>query len=236
MAESASMSAEYWGIAVRLFVALGVGAAIGMERSYSGRAAGFRTHALVSVSTALLMFVTVYEHAWINTFTEGRLVLDPTRIAQGIMTGIGFLGAGAIIKSGNTIHGLTTAASIWITAAIGILVGIGFYFPALLATGVTLGVLTLFRWIEAKAPSILYAHCIVRFSRDSIMPENELRTMIGRHGFAIADVNYRMNAANDYFEYRTVIRTRRAGNTRALVDTFSRLPNVKEFRLSPTGD
>jgi putative Mg2+ transporter-C (MgtC) family protein len=236
MTEFAAMRAEYWEITTRLFVALAIGAAIGMERSYSGRAAGFRTHSLVAVSTALLMLVTVYEHMWINTFTAGRLVLDPTRIAQGIMTGIGFLGAGAIIKSGYTIHGLTTAASIWITAAIGILVGIGFYFPALLGAGITLGVLTAFRWIEAKAPSIFYAHCVVRFARDAAMPEDEFRAHIARHGFAIADVNYRLNAANDYFEYRTVIRTRRAGNARALTETFSRVPGVKEFRLSPTGD
>lgn len=230
------MSAEYFDITMRLLIALGVGAAIGMERSYSGRAAGFRTHALVSVSTALLMLVTVYEHAWVNQFTAGRLVIDPTRMAQGIMTGIGFLGAGAIIKSGYTIHGLTTAASIWITAAIGILVGIGFYFPALLATGITLGVLTVFRWIEAKAPSIFYAHCVVRFPRAAVVPEDEFRALIAQHGFAIADLNYRLNAANDYFEYRTIIRSRRAGNARALMDTFSRLPGVKEFRLSPTGD
>jgi putative Mg2+ transporter-C (MgtC) family protein len=230
------MRAEYLEITLRLLTALAVGAAIGMERSYSGRAAGFRTHALVSVSTALLMLVTVYEQAWVNAFSEGRLVIDPTRMAQGIMTGIGFLGAGAIIKSGYTIHGLTTAASIWITAAIGILVGIGFYFPAVLATVITLGVLTVFRWIEAKAPAIFYAHCVVRFAREGAMLEDEFRAIVRSHGFVIADLNYRLNAANDYFEYRSVIRSRRASNARALTETFSRLPGVKEFRLSPTGD
>jgi putative Mg2+ transporter-C (MgtC) family protein len=230
------MSADDWDVSVRLLTALAVGAAIGMERSYSGRAAGFRTHALVSVSTALLMLVTVFEHAWVNQVTAGRLVIDPTRMAQGIMTGIGFLGAGAIIKSGPTIHGLTTAASIWMTAAIGILVGIGFYFPALLAAAITMGVLTVFRWIEAKAPSIFYAHCVVRFPRDAVMPEDELRALIVSHGFTIAELNYRLNAANDFFEYRSIVRTRRETQARALAETFSRLPGVKEFRLSPTGD
>src|SRR5687768_10529994 len=182
------MRAEYWDITARLLVALAVGAAIGMERSYSGRAAGFRTHALVSVSSALLMLVTVYEEIWVDAISSGRLVLDPTRMAQGIMTGIGFLGAGAILKAGYTIHGLTTAASIWITAALGILVGVGFYFPALLATGITLGVLTIFRWIEAKAPSIFYAHCVVRFARENAMSEDELRALIQGQGFAIADL------------------------------------------------
>ena len=230
------MRAEYVEITIRLCTALAVGAAIGMERSYSGRAAGFRTHALVALSSALLMLVTAYESEWIGAINQGRLVLDPTRMAQGIMTGIGFLGAGAIIKSGYNIHGLTTAASIWITAAIGILVGIGFYYPAVLGTAMTLGVLTFFRWIEAKAPAIFYAQCVVRFARDAVMPENELRALIATHGFAISDLNYRLNAANEFFEYRSIIRTRHADGARALMETLSRLPGVKEFRLSPTGD
>jgi putative Mg2+ transporter-C (MgtC) family protein len=230
------MRAEYIEITVRLLSALAVGAAIGMERSYSGRAAGFRTHALVAVSSALLMLVTAYESEWVGTFREGRLVLDPTRMAQGIMTGIGFLGAGAIIKSGYTIHGLTTAASIWITATIGILVGIGFYYPAIAGVLITLGVLTFFRWIEAKAPAIFYAQCVIRFDRASAIAEEQLRALIASHGFAISDLNYRMNAASDYFEYRSIIRTRHAGKARALMETLSRLPGVKEFRLSPTGD
>src|SRR5688572_18834879 len=110
------------------------------------------------------MLVIAYPSEWMSSSADARVVLDPTRMAQGIMTGIGFLGAGAIIKSGYSIHGLTTAASIWMTAAIGILVGIGFYFPVAVATAITLGVLSVFRRIEAKAPAISYMHCVVRFA------------------------------------------------------------------------
>ncbi len=230
------MRVEYVEMLIRLLAALAVGAAIGIERSYSGRAAGFRTHALVSVSTALLMLVTAYESEWVNDSSVGRLVLDPTRMAQGIMTGIGFLGAGAILKAGYTIHGLTTAASLWMTAAIGILVGIGFYFPAVIATAITLGVLTAFRLIEAKAPAIFYAQCVARFARGATLTESELRALIAKHGFAISDMNYRMHAANDYFEYRATIRSRRSSNANALMSTLSGLPGLKELRLSPTGD
>lgn len=230
------MTPEYLEMTWRLLIALGVGAAIGLERSYSGRAAGFRTHALVSVSTALLMLVTAYESEWVSNFSIGRLVLDPTRMAQGIMTGIGFLGAGAIIKAGYSIHGLTTAASLWITAAIGILVGIGFYYPALLAAGITLGVLTLFRWIEAKAPAIFYAQCVVRFERNATMSESELRALIAQHGFRISDVSYRLNVGNDYFEYRATVRSRHAHSARKLIAALQGLPGLKELRLSPSGD
>lgn len=120
------MSADDFEILARLLVALGAGAAIGFERSYHGRPAGFRTHALVCTASSLLMLVTVYEGHWMRT-APALVQLDPTRMAQGIMTGIGFLGAGVIIKEGFSVRGLTTAASIWITAAIGILAGIGFY-------------------------------------------------------------------------------------------------------------
>src|SRR5690606_40434570 len=112
----------------RLVAALVAGAVIGYERSFHGRPAGFRTHALVCMASSLLMLVTVYEAHWVQT-DGGSVRLDPTRMAQGIMTGIGFLGAGVIIKEGFSVRGLTTAASIWITAAIGVLAGIGFYFP-----------------------------------------------------------------------------------------------------------
>src|SRR5438132_472276 len=103
----------------RLLVALGAGAAIGFERSYHGRPAGLRTHALVCTASSLLMLITVYEGHWMHA-ASALVQLDPTRMAQGIMTGIGFLGAGVIIKEGLSVRGLTTAASIWITAAIGI--------------------------------------------------------------------------------------------------------------------
>jgi len=114
----------YFNIAFRLLASLVIGGLIGLERSYHGRPAGFRTHALVCLSTSLLMLVTVYETRWFPSDAQGRISLDPTRMAQGIMTGIGFLGAGTIMREGLSVRGLTTAASIWITAAIGILVGI----------------------------------------------------------------------------------------------------------------
>jgi putative Mg2+ transporter-C (MgtC) family protein len=87
----------YLDITLRLVASLVVGGLIGLERSYHGRPAGFRTHSLVCLSTSLLMLVTVYETRWFPTITQGRISLDPTRMAQGIMTGIGFLGAGTIL-------------------------------------------------------------------------------------------------------------------------------------------
>ena len=228
----------YWEITQRLFVALLFGGLIGLERSYHGRPAGFRTHALVCLSTALLMLVSVYESLWFTPAgdTSVRVALDPTRVAQGIMTGIGFIGAGAIIKEGLMVRGLTTAASIWITAAIGVLVGIGFYYPAIIAFALTLGTLSVFRWIESKVPTQFYAQFVVRFAQNAIMPESELRALVAKHAFSIANLSYRFDKLDGFFEYRMIIRTGRAENARALSDTLSALDSVKEFRLSPAGD
>ena len=106
------MAQEYFEISFRLIAALAAGGLIGLERSYRGRAAGFRTHALVCVASSLLMLVTVYESLWFHAEGGARATIDPTRMAQGIMTGIGFLGAGVIVKEGLSVRGLTTAASI----------------------------------------------------------------------------------------------------------------------------
>ena len=137
----------------RVAGALAIGAMIGFERTFHGRPAGFRTHSLVCIASAILMIVTVYQNQWMTLVEHDAIRTDPTRMAQGIMTGIGFLGAGVIFKEGLTVRGLTTAASIWVTAAIGILVGIGFWFAALVGAVATLTVLALFRFIEARLPS-----------------------------------------------------------------------------------
>src|SRR5437870_8511948 len=131
------MDQEAQVIIGRILAALAVGALIGVERSFRGRPAGFRTHALVCVASSLLMLVTVYQNEWMTAVPLDAIRTDPTRMAQGIMTGIGFLGAGVIFKEGLTVRGLTTAASIWVTAAIGILLGIGFYFAATLGAAAT---------------------------------------------------------------------------------------------------
>jgi putative Mg2+ transporter-C (MgtC) family protein len=226
----------YLEIILRLAVALLIGGFIGLERSYHGRPAGFRTHALVCLSTSLLMLLTVYETRWFTSIDAGRVTLDPTRMAQGIMTGIGFLGAGTILKDGLTVRGLTTAASIWITAAIGILVGVGFYFPAVTATLMTLLTLSLFRWVEDRIPVQFYAQFQVRFARDNVMPEEQLRGLLKAHNFSIAHLNFRLDVDGNFFEYRMVIRTSRGQSASRLSLALSALPGIKEFRLSPTGD
>lgn len=230
------MDQELLIMTVRIFGALLIGALIGLERSFHGRPAGFRTHALVCVASALLMLVTVYQNQWMTQVTIDAIRTDPTRMAQGIMTGIGFLGAGVIFKEGLTVRGLTTAASIWMTASIGIVIGIGFWFAAIVGTVATLMVLSVFRWIENRLPSEFYAHHHLRFKRDAVMSEDELRKVIGSHGFSIANLHSRLTDEGRAFEYRMVIRSRDRAGAQALSQHLLKLPQVIEFRISPTGD
>ena len=223
-------------ILIHLTAALGAGAVIGLERSFHGRPAGFRTHALVCLASSLLMLITVYQRRWLPGEVLDTYRTDPTRMAQGIMTGIGFLGAGVIFKEGLTVRGLTTAASIWITAAIGILIGIGFFTPAVLATLLTLGTLSLFRWVEARLPSHYYAHHSVRFDRANVMPEGELLTFLSSYKFTVANVSYRATEDGNSFEYRMVIRTLNPDNVSRLAAALRQRVEVRAFRISPTGD
>ena len=220
----------------RLSGALVIGAMIGFERTFHGRPAGFRTHALVCLASALLMLVTVYQLHWMTEVPLDTIRADPTRMAQGIMTGIGFLGAGVIFKEGLTVRGLTTAASIWITAAIGILVGIGFWYAAILGAAATLIVLALFRFIEARLPSEFYAHHMLRFARDRVMSEQDMHKLIRDHGFTIANLSSRLTEGGQLFEYRMTIKSRNRNNAEALSQHLRGLPEVLEFRIAPTGD
>jgi putative Mg2+ transporter-C (MgtC) family protein len=125
---------DWWEVLLRLALAAALGAAIGFERELREREAGLRTHLLVSLGSALFTITSAYGfHAFL---ASGQSVVraDPTRIAAQIVTGIGFLGAGAIIRQGLSVRGLTTAATLWVVAAIGLASGAGYYSAALITT------------------------------------------------------------------------------------------------------
>lgn len=224
-------------ILLRLLVALGFGALIGIERSYHGRPAGFRTHALVCLASTALMLVTVYESQWFRPDSAGavRAAIDPTRMAQGIMTGIGFLGAGVIMKDGLSVRGLTTAASIWITAGIGILVGIGFFAPAGLTTTLTFGALGGFRWIERRMKKESYAHLSIRFAPEHPVSQADVIAFVNSHGFSTADVTHWFRHAEG-MEYRMVVHSLDATGVSQLSESLRQRTDIAEFRISPTGD
>jgi putative Mg2+ transporter-C (MgtC) family protein len=230
------MNVETIDILVRLIVAMVAGGLIGLERSYYGRPAGLRTHTLVCMASSLLMLVTVYQRDWFSCVVNGNMNVDPTRMAQGIMTGIGFLGAGVIMKERASIRGLTTAASIWITAAIGILAGVGLYSVLTIVTILTLITLTLYRLIEERLPVLIYVHTFIRFQREKAMTEPEIRALMHENGFNIANLRHGITYERKFYEYDLVIKSRKEENMRRLSQCLAENDNVIEFRISPTAE
>lgn len=222
-------------IMLRLILALLAGGAIGYERSYHGRPAGFRTHALVCTASCVLMFVTVYEDHWMRAAPE-IIRLDPTRLAQGIMTGIGFLGAGVILKEGLSVRGLTTAASIWMTSAIGILAGIGFYFPLALSVAITVGVLSIFRWLERRMPAQTFYQFDIYFVRDAALTEKDLREIVKKAGFSIANFTYQFDRKDQEKRNRMTLRTMDRSSAAQLYGLLEGDDSVLKFKITPTSD
>lgn len=122
----------FWGFALRLFVAGAMGVLIGLEREYRAKEAGYRTHFLVALGSALMMIVSQY--GFMEVLKTDLIRLDPSRIAAQVVSGIGFIGAGTIILQKQIVRGLTTAAGIWATSGIGLAVGAGMYAVGISAT------------------------------------------------------------------------------------------------------
>ncbi len=155
------------------------GGLIGFEREWRGRAAGFRTHILVCLASALLMEAAVSQAYWDFAGIPGAGIMsDPTRMAHGVLTGIGFLCAGVIFRAGFSIHGLTTAASLWITAAIGLLFGAGLFLMGVAGTVLTIGVLAVLRMISLRLPQGLVVDAEVVWRRDAAAAEDRVEAAL----------------------------------------------------------
>jgi len=136
---------DTWHLTLRLLLAVVFGGLIGFEREMSNSAAGLRTHILVCVGATLVMLISIYGFS--DFVNEVNVRIDPSRLAAQVITGVGFLGAGTILTTGNVIKGLTTAASVWVVASMGLAIGAGFYYPA--AVAFVLVILSL--WVLNKA-------------------------------------------------------------------------------------
>jgi putative Mg2+ transporter-C (MgtC) family protein len=224
---------------LRLVVALAFGGVLGLERSYHGRPAGFRTHALVALASGALMMITVYDWLWFRSeavTTDVRASIDPTRMAQGIMTGIGFLGAGVIMKQAMAIRGLTTAASIWVTAGIGIMVGVGLYLPAALTTTLALGALAGFRWIERRMPAESYAQLSLSFAAATAPAQPDVIAFVTGFGFRTRDVSHRFSRGENVLEYRLYVHTLDPTSVTKLTQALRTREDIVGYGLSPAGD
>ncbi|MFO1403420.1 MAG: MgtC/SapB family protein [Azonexus sp.] len=230
------MDEEILGTLLRLTLALAAGGVVGLERSYHGRTAGFREHTLVCISSCMLMLLADYHPQHLIAATHRDVFIDPTRMAQGIMTGIGFLGAGAIIKDGLSIRGLTTAASVWMISAIGIMIGMGYYLAAGAATFATFNINYFFRLIERRLSLEFYAHLHLRFIRADALSESQLRNILVDHECEPSGFTYSLTGEGRWFEYQMQIKTHDKEKVRILAEQLAKLPNICEFSIVPRAD
>lgn len=210
----------------KLVLALILGGLIGLEREWHGRAAGLRTHVLVCLGSTILL---ISAKAASDAFSDsGNLVLDPNRIAAGIVTGIGFLGGGAILRMGDLIRGLTTAACIWFAAALGIVIGNDLFALAIFATLVVLLVLVLFDMLEHHIPPVIYRTLTVRID-PSERKEFEIRctTQLKAIGIRVQECLSRVNLATGVATVSFRVRLRGQLREGLLLDKISEEPGVR---------
>lgn len=183
--------------------ALLLGVMFGYERFYHGRAAGMRTYGLVCMVAAGLTSASLLPNLWLGGHPTGQGIIDPTRTIQGIMTGIGFLGAGIIMQDGLKISGLTTAASIWAVAAIGILAGFGLHVAALALALFCMSFMMWGAWAASHLPNRQPIAVTLKF-RKGFSPKKEMITQFAiDHGYELAHgtltIDYNNNQAEWHF-------------------------------------
>ncbi|MFC1573169.1 MgtC/SapB family protein [Candidatus Eisenbacteria bacterium] len=205
---------------------------VGLEREWHGRAAGLRTHVLVCLgSTILIIAARSAGEAFAVDSLDARLVLDPNRIAAGIVTGIGFLGAGAILRTGDLIRGLTTAACVWFVAALGIVIGNGLYVLAVVSTLLVLLVLIVFDVVEQKIPSLSYRSLSVRVAlSDGEAFQAWCSSRLVSTGVRIQDVLRQVDNAEGFIELIFRIRARGIVPGKDLTKEISEQPGVQQVR------
>jgi putative Mg2+ transporter-C (MgtC) family protein len=206
-------------------------AIIGAEREYRASPAGLRTHVLVGLSCCLLMLSAVHQMAWLNDAPVEVVRIDPVRMAHGILTGIGFLCGGVIFREGFNVRGLTTAASLWMTATLGILFGIGFYELAIFAATATVLVLAAVTITDRRAPQQRIVHLKARYRRSKAIALSDFGTLLADHKLRSITIDQSMN--DDVVEYGAIAQGYSESGAEQLAASLSGDPNVTGFEIRP---
>ncbi len=214
-----------------------LGMLVGYERSYHGRAAGMRTFSLVCMASTGIVATFGYPELWFGGQPVGTLTADgPSRAMQGIVTGIGFLGAGVIIREGRSVSGLSTAASIWVAAAIGILVGLGLYLAAialslLCAFSMSI-ILQIERWLP-KQKRFFFELC---FSADVQPDSARLQALTAEFGFHLRSDTFSISLtrSHQYYAFTATTGPNNHSDIQGLSQALQALAGLEKFTISPT--
>ncbi|MEI3136828.1 MAG: MgtC/SapB family protein [Phocaeicola sp.] len=218
----------FWDFALRLFVAGAMGVLIGLEREYRAKEAGYRTHFLVALGSALMMIVSQY--GFMEVLKTDLIRLDPSRIAAQVVSGIGFIGAGTIILQKQIVRGLTTAAGIWATSGIGLAVGAGMYAVGISATLlVLLGLETLSYFFK----SIGLRNMMIDFSADDKEAIKRVSKKFNTRNYVV--VSYEMTEAytngKNVYHVSMVVKAKRMNEEGLLLMFLQDFPDITVTRI-----
>lgn len=218
----------FWDFALRLFVAGAMGVLIGLEREYRAKEAGYRTHFLVALGSALMMIVSQY--GFMEVLKTDLIRLDPSRIAAQVVSGIGFIGAGTIILQKQIVRGLTTAAGIWATSGIGLAVGAGMYAVGISATLlVLLGLETLSYFFK----SIGLRNMMIDFSTDNKEAIKRVSKKFNTRNYVV--VSYEMTEAytngKNVYHVSMVVKAKRMNEEGLLLMFLQDFPDITVTRI-----
>jgi putative Mg2+ transporter-C (MgtC) family protein len=214
-------------ILFRLILAAILGAVVGLEREVHGRPAGIRTYLILCLGSALIMVISVYLSSGIgDKLLPESIRVDPGRIAAQALTGIGFLGAGVILRYKDTIRGLTTAACVWVVCAIGLAIGGGFYLFGSVVTGLTVFSLVGLKTIEKKLKKDWYQDMTI-VSQDVAGQFNLIQEIIHKHEFEVVNFGLSKDLDRQEVTANFLLRVRTAHPGRRLFQEVFELPGVK---------
>jgi putative Mg2+ transporter-C (MgtC) family protein len=213
----------------KLLLSLVAGGLVGLNRERHNQAAGFRTHILICVGSTLLMIISIYIPQVYFDFKNG----DPGRIAAQVVSGIGFLGAGAIIRLGTNIRGLTTAASIWLISAIGLCIGAGLYIIALVTVIIVLFTLIFLERIESRwFPQSHYKTIEISFNSNYV-PENELKGIFKHDKIIVRDYSISIqNHSGKFCEIKMNVKIPKNIEISGIMENLNSLPAVHTIKIS----
>jgi putative Mg2+ transporter-C (MgtC) family protein len=232
---SGSELAVNFTVILNLLGALVLGLMVGYERSYHGRAAGMRTYGLVCMASSALTVIVAYSAYWYGGHAGIPSNPDPTRVIQGIVTGVGFLGAGVILHEGYATRGLTSAASIWASSVIGVLMGIGFYLSALVMALLAVFCMTLVTRLENWLPARQAVAVTIQFSTTFVPNEDLICRLALRWGYEVQRGSLSIKFNDGKREWRfvaTALGKRSEATIAALSAELCAFEGIESFQLS----
>lgn len=215
-----------WIIIFRLILSAILSGVVGFEREFHGRAAGFRTHILLCVGSTLIMLTSIH----IFDVYSGRVPIDPARLAAGVVTGIGFMGAGTIMRYKASVRGLTTATSLWVVAGIGLAVGSGLYFGAIATTLIAVIALMFFSRLEHVMIRKNWYKTIIIETKDGLEQLKRIRETLSEYGTEINDLEADRSKDGAHMMLKFGLKLTSSLHSAQLIEEIARLEGVKSVK------